>query len=684
MNQVNTSVSSKNKRAHRKSVWLEVLGSMNLAISILVVVGIASIIGTVLKQNEPYTSYIIKFGPFWHEIYLSLGLYDVYSAVWFLILLGFLVLSTSICVYRNTPTMLQEMRQFKLHAKSKSLRSMKHSTEWQLDSKQQTVEQILQKVKLYLAQFGMQLKGESFESHYTLVAKKGAVNRLGYIFTHVGMIVLLLGGLIDGNIGLKIKEWTGQLVVETRDLMAKEVPEISRLSPEDSSSFRGSITLPEGTDTNFAFLNIRDGYLIQELPFSIELKDFRVEHYDSGQPKSFESDLIIHDVEDDGVTKKSFEKTISVNYPLIYKGYAIYQASFGDGGTLLQVTARTFSDYSKNYPFQAEVNKSLVFTKYQEEYKLEFEDFKKFNVNPNQDKSIDKKFVNYGSSIIFKARDESGQAREYMNYMSPIELNGYYYFISGMRKTVSEDYTFYHIPLDGKASLDRFFKFYDLLHDENRITQMATVTVVDSIKADDKENYDLQQKVISAMIQIVGLFRQGGFAAIEHDIQEKVSAEQHQEILNASMSVLKEALQNLYLLILSEEGINIEAGITDQDERFFEDAITAMANFSNYGTPFYLQLNDFIQRDASGLQIARAPGQNIVYFGCVLLIIGIFMMFYVAHQRYWFMVIGDKDSEQFEIIFSGSTNRNEFGFNKQYISFAAQLRELTQGTKNIT
>ena len=61
---------------------------MNLAITILVVVAIASVIGTVLKQNQPYTDYIIKFGPFWHQVFLKLGLYDVYGAIWFLLLLG--------------------------------------------------------------------------------------------------------------------------------------------------------------------------------------------------------------------------------------------------------------------------------------------------------------------------------------------------------------------------------------------------------------------------------------------------------------------------------------------------------------------------------------------------------------------------------------------------------------------
>lgn len=59
---------------------------MNLAITILVAIAFAfaSDIGTALQQNQPYNDYIIKFGPFWHEIFLSIGLYNIYGAIWFL------------------------------------------------------------------------------------------------------------------------------------------------------------------------------------------------------------------------------------------------------------------------------------------------------------------------------------------------------------------------------------------------------------------------------------------------------------------------------------------------------------------------------------------------------------------------------------------------------------------------
>lgn len=103
---------------------------MNLAITLLVAVGIASIVGAVLKQNEAFQNYIIKFGPFWFEVFDTLGLYAVYSAAWFLLILTFLVISTSTCIYRNAPSMLRDMRSHRLDVHCNSLNAFHNRHCW--------------------------------------------------------------------------------------------------------------------------------------------------------------------------------------------------------------------------------------------------------------------------------------------------------------------------------------------------------------------------------------------------------------------------------------------------------------------------------------------------------------------------------------------------------------------------
>ena len=85
----------------------------------------------------------------------------------------------------------------------------------------------------------------------------------------------------------------------------------------------------EGTQSSTAILSQSDGVLLQDLPFSVELKKFIVEHYSTGMPKLFASEVIIHDK----ATGEAVPARIEVNHPASYKGVEIYQSSFDDGGS---------------------------------------------------------------------------------------------------------------------------------------------------------------------------------------------------------------------------------------------------------------------------------------------------------------------------------------------------------------
>ena len=89
-----------------------------------------------------------------------------------------------------------------------------------------------------------------------------------------------------------------------------------------------------------------------------------------------------------------------------------------------------------------------------------------------------------------------------------------------------------------------------------------------------------------------------------------------------------------------------------------------MAALPKYGAPFFLQMTNFKQVQASGFQIARAPGKIVVYMGFGLLIIGVFLMFYVAHRRLWFWV--DRGDGGTRVLFAGTGNRNQRDFEQEF------------------
>src|SRR6478735_12494144 len=108
---------------HAVRAAVELFSSMRFAIALLTVICIASIIGTVLKQAEPLGNYVNQFGPFWAQAFSLLSLNTVYSAWWFLLILAFLVISTSLCIARNAPKILADLSQLKENVREQSLKA---------------------------------------------------------------------------------------------------------------------------------------------------------------------------------------------------------------------------------------------------------------------------------------------------------------------------------------------------------------------------------------------------------------------------------------------------------------------------------------------------------------------------------------------------------------------------------
>jgi len=91
---------------------VELLGSMRFAVSLLVFICLASVIGTLVPQNQPPTVYVDLFGSFWVAVFDRFAIGRVYNSAWFLGVMAFLVTSTTLCLTRNTPKMLRAARSF--------------------------------------------------------------------------------------------------------------------------------------------------------------------------------------------------------------------------------------------------------------------------------------------------------------------------------------------------------------------------------------------------------------------------------------------------------------------------------------------------------------------------------------------------------------------------------------------
>ena len=140
---------------------VELVSSMRFAIALLTVICIASVIGTVLKQHEPLPNYINQFGPFWAELFMAIRLNTVYSAWWFLLILAFLVASTSLCIARNAPKIVADLKSTKENIREQSLLAFHHRAEASLA---ETPAAAAQRIGQSLARAGWKVKLQQRES----------------------------------------------------------------------------------------------------------------------------------------------------------------------------------------------------------------------------------------------------------------------------------------------------------------------------------------------------------------------------------------------------------------------------------------------------------------------------------------------------------------------------------------
>ena len=325
---------------------------MRFAIALLTVICIASIIGTVLKQHEPIDNYVNQFGPFWAEVFRAARLDSIYSAWWFLLILAFLVVSTSLCIARNTPHILRDLQDCQGRHPRQSLQRLRPARRRPRSS--EAPDAAANRIGQLLAGGGWKVKLQHRDGDgWMVAARAGGAHKLGYIAAHSAIVLVCLGGLLDGDLIVRAQTWFNGKSVYTGGGLIADVPPQHRLSP-GNPTFRGNILVPEGGQASVAILNQADGVLLQELPFSIELKKFIVDYYSTGMPKLFASEVVLHDRE----TGEQVPARIEVNHPASYKGIEIYQSSFDDGGSSVKLKAVPMAAAAKPFEIEGTIGSS--------------------------------------------------------------------------------------------------------------------------------------------------------------------------------------------------------------------------------------------------------------------------------------------------------------------------------------
>lgn len=267
-----------------ESIW-DFFSSIRLTVVMLLLLAGTSVIGTVIPQNNERA--ILHFRENYelvYSVFVALNIFDMYHSWWFRLLLLVLGVNITVCsIHRLSATWkIVFAKNPKFNASQFLNRSSK--TEFTVHSHPDSLREKFEK---YVSKKFGYSKTEKTENGFRIFAESGRWTRLGVYIVHASVVMLLVGGLVGSIFG-----------------------------------FEGFVSIAEGESSHHITDNSRNKY---KLGFDIRCDDFNVTFYPSGQPREFRSRLTI--LEDE---KPVLTKDIIVNDPLSYKGWRIYQSSYGE------------------------------------------------------------------------------------------------------------------------------------------------------------------------------------------------------------------------------------------------------------------------------------------------------------------------------------------------------------------
>ena len=175
-------------------IWymLKVIGSLSMAVVLLLAIAFLSFIGTIIEQDQTVDYYKINYPsdkPIWGilswEKVKFFGIDHVYTNWWFISLLLCFFLSLTFCTFSRQLPGLKYSRKWKFLHNSQSLKRFSYYNRIDYISLSNFV-YLLNKKNYYV-----------FHKRNSIYAYKGLIGRITPIFVHFILILTLIGALIS-------------------------------------------------------------------------------------------------------------------------------------------------------------------------------------------------------------------------------------------------------------------------------------------------------------------------------------------------------------------------------------------------------------------------------------------------------------------------------------------------------
>ncbi|MBE0713888.1 MAG: cytochrome c biogenesis protein ResB, partial [Candidatus Aminicenantes bacterium] len=254
-------------------VW-KFFESVKLAIVLFIILTLLSVLGTLIPQGRSAAEYAAHSGSL-SGLFIKLQLTGLYHSAWYLALLFLFALNTIVCTLARFGPKWRRAFQPSPEVDDKSLQLMKIKGRARIPG---PLSAAVEKVRKALASRHYRLRTSGAGTRIAVVAHKRRLGWFGSDTVHVGLLIILAGGVISGL-----------------------------------TSRRAELELRVGETAD-----------IPHAAFQVRLDRFETEYYPQGDVKAWKSTLTV--VENGAPV---LTKVIEVNRPLTYKRFSFYQAKYG-------------------------------------------------------------------------------------------------------------------------------------------------------------------------------------------------------------------------------------------------------------------------------------------------------------------------------------------------------------------
>jgi cytochrome c biogenesis protein len=268
----------------KKNTLWSFFSSVKLTIVLLMIISIASILGTIIPQQGAADSFVSRLSPGMMSIFDNLQLFDIFHSIWFMSLMVLLSINLIVC----------SLNRFPAHWKLFHHRPDPDATEGfgnlptdRIILVERSLHEETERIESLLKKRYNGVRRKDTEKGSFLTGEKGNFSYFGVYLIHFSVLIILTGVIIGFLFG-----------------------------------FEAYVEVAEGEAVDT--VQIKGGKGLKKLDFTVRCDRFTIDYYEDGTPKLYQSDLTFF--RNDSIL---YQGPVLVNHPVSFEGIRFYQANYG-------------------------------------------------------------------------------------------------------------------------------------------------------------------------------------------------------------------------------------------------------------------------------------------------------------------------------------------------------------------